>query len=159
MNVIFLDVDGVLNCVETTAICNGLIGIDNTKVKRLKEIVNKTKSKIVLTSTWKMGWSNNYDKCDYDAKYLNDKLQKQDLIIYDKTIDKGSNRGEGIYDWIMSHEVENWIVLDDEIFKDYDEVIKDHLIHTNFYDRKGGLQNKHINQAIKILKRNFKGDD
>ena len=154
MNVIFLDVDGVLNCVETKNKCNGLLGIDGMKVKRLKEIVDKTDSKIVLTSTWKIGWDEDNDKCHYDAKYLNNKLSEQGLFIYDKTIDNGSNRGEGIYDWIMSHETENWVVFDDELFDDFDCVIKTHLVKTNFYNPKGGLQQQHIDKALKILKKN-----
>ena len=56
MKVIFLDVDGVLNCQKTEAKCRGFIGVDSKKVKLLKKIVDATDAKIVLSSSWKIGW-------------------------------------------------------------------------------------------------------
>lgn len=149
--VIFLDIDGVLNCISTKARCQGYIGIDDLKVKLLKQIIDNTNAKIVLTSTWKTEWNKNLEECDYSGKYLNNKLKKQKLWILDKTEDNGKNRGKGIYDWIKKYNVDNWLVLDDEIFKDYDEEIIRHWIKTDFYDNNGGLQKNHIEKAIKIL--------
>ena len=56
MKVIFLDIDGVLNCQSSKSSCHGMVGIDNDKVKRLKEIVKATGAKMVLISTWKTDW-------------------------------------------------------------------------------------------------------
>ena len=148
---IFLDIDGVLNCISTKARCQGCIGIDDLKVKLLKQIIDNTNAKIVLTSTWKTEWNKNLEECDYAGKYLNNKLKKQKLWILDKTEDNGKNRGKGIYDWIKKYNVDNWLVLDDEIFKDYDEEIVRHWVKTDFYDNNGGLQKNHIEKAIKIL--------
>ena len=150
--VIFLDVDGVLNCQSSKSKCDKTIGIDNSKVKILKEIVDNTNAKIVLTSSWKTFWEKDYNLIiHHHGKYLNNKLRKQGLYILDKTEDKGRNRGKGIYNWIKKYSVKNWLVLDDEIFKDYDEEIIRHWIKTDFYDNNGGLQKNHIEKAIKIL--------
>lgn len=150
--VIFLDIDGVLNCQSSKSGCGSWIGIDNSKVKILKEIVDKTNAKIVLTSSWKTFWERDYNLITHHhGKYLNNKLRKQGLHILDKTEDKGRNRGKGIYDWIKKHNIKNWLVLDDDIFKDYDEEIIRHWIKTDFYDNNGGLQKNHIEKAIKIL--------
>lgn len=154
MKVIFLDIDGVLNSVKSKSRYDGYIGIDNSKVKLLKEIIKETNAKIVLTSTWKKHWEKDSNLiCHHDAKYLNNKLRKQGLFILDKTIDNDSNRGEGIHNWIKEYNVSNWVVLDDEIFKDYEEYgILKHLVKTEFYDKNGGgLQESHVEEAIRIL--------
>lgn len=57
--VIFLDVDGVLNCHSTKDKCDGYIGIDDKKVSLLKEIVDTTGAIIILVSSWKEWWTNN----------------------------------------------------------------------------------------------------
>lgn len=51
MKIIFLDVDGVLNCQNSKSNCYGIMGIDDDKVSRLRKIVECTDAKIVLIST------------------------------------------------------------------------------------------------------------
>lgn len=154
MKVIFLDIDGVLNCQSSESMCGGMIGIDDKKVKVLEEIVNKTNAKIVLCSSWKTFWER-YEKIEQNemGNYLDRKLKRHRLSILDKTVDRGSNRGYGIKQWLLNKEyIESWIVLDDDIFDDYEsEGIMEHLIKTKFYDDLGGLQEEHVKQAIKIL--------
>lgn len=152
MKVIFLDIDGVLNCQKSNSNCGGLIGIDSKKVKVLRQIVEETDAKIVLCSSWKTFWDNNKDDQNELANYLDRKLKRENLFILDKTIDKGSNRGEGIANWLQNKNVESWIVIDDEIFDDYEKynVIK-HLVKTSFYDDNGGLQEEHIKLAVDLL--------
>lgn len=41
MKIIFLDIDGVLNCHNSKSDCNGRLGIDEDKVKRLKKIAGQ----------------------------------------------------------------------------------------------------------------------
>ena len=146
-----------MNCQSSKSKCNGLIGIDNDKVKKLADIVKHTEAKIVLCSSWKDCWER-VDKEDQHVlgNYLDKKLKRMNLFIFDKTTDNGSNRGEGITSWIemsRSHlEIESWIVIDDEIFKDYDQYgIMKHLIKTKFYNTNGGLQSEHVNKAIQLL--------
>ena len=59
MKIIFLDVDGVLNCKSSKSRCGGFLGIDDSKVKLLKEIIDITGAKIVLSSSWRYGWRRN----------------------------------------------------------------------------------------------------
>ena len=157
MNIIFLDVDGVLNCQKTNNRVNGRgsIGIDKNMVKILREIIDKTNSQIILCSSWKTKWYRIYkDQQDIHANYLDRKLAEQGLYILDKTIDKGSNRGEGIYNCVKDFEINKWIVIDDEIFEDYEKYnIIPHLLKTSFYDDNGGLQKEHINKAIELFER------
>jgi hypothetical protein len=153
MKVIFLDVDGVLNCIESKSRQGCYIGIDDIRVKRLKEIVDKTGARIVLTSTWKLGWEVTDKECMKEGgKYLDRKMKRQNLTILDKTYDQGWNRGFGITHYLNTHDVGTWVVLDDEIFKDYEaEGILPHLVKTNFYDENGGIQEEHVKKAIELL--------
>lgn len=154
MKVIFLDVDGVLNCQKTEAKCRGFIGVDSKKVKLLKKIVDATDAKIVLSSSWKIGWWK-YHKEDQDQEghYLDQKLKREGLRIIDKTTDPDcERRGEGILNWLDDHIVESFVILDDEVF-DYEQCnIMDRLVKTSFYDDDGGLQERHVEQAINILR-------
>ena len=152
MKVIFLDVDGVLNeAYSRSKSPSGCIGIDDDKVELLKQIVDETDAKIVLTSTWKRNWSRNEEMCSADALYLNKKLARCGLKIVDKTIDDIFNRGEGIAKWLDVHpSFDTWIVLDDDVFSDYEQFgIMSHLVNTHFYT--GGLTDKHIQKAIELL--------
>lgn len=154
MKIVFLDVDGVLNCMGSKSKCKGLIGIDDKRVKLLKQIVDVTNAFIVLTSSWKTGWKR--EPIDKDSQkemgnYLDRKLKKERLYILDKT-KYMSERGKGIIEWIDSHNVDTWCVLDDEIFSDYEEYgILPHLVKTSFYDLTGGLQQIHVDKAVDIL--------
>ena len=153
MKVIFLDIDGVLNCKNSKSRCGYFLGIDNNKVKRLQKIIEATGSKIVLCSSWKGGWSKDHKDEQNDlGNYIDRKFKRERLAIFDKTDDTGRNRGEGISNYIAQHKVDKWVVIDDEIFGDYEEYnIIEHLIKTTFYDENGGLQDEHVDEAIKIL--------
>jgi len=154
IKIIFLDIDGVLNCNESKSRCGGFIGIDDSKVKCLAEIVKETDAKIVLCSSWKSDWERiNKSEQGQPGNYLDKKLRKEKLYVLDKTSDNGENRGEGIHNWIQAHSnIESWVVLDDEVFSDYEKFnIMPHLIKTNFYAIQGGLLYKHVDHAIKIL--------
>lgn len=53
LKLIFLDVDGVLNCHHTKDRApSGVIGIDPQKVLLLRQIVQETHACIVLASSW-----------------------------------------------------------------------------------------------------------
>ena len=151
MKVIFLDIDGVLNCKTTTAHCEKYIGIDSAKVKLLRKLVEKTGAIIVLTSSWKVHW-NQRDRFD---KYMHNKFGKGHIEIYSCTDDTGYKRGTGIKKWLDEHDnVESWVVLDDEVFGDYNEDILKRLIKTSWDDPDGGLHEKDIEEATLILNNN-----
>ena len=124
MKLIFLDVDGVLNRVQTKAQApSGCTGIETELVKNLAKIVNETNALIILTSDWKVGWEAVSVCCSEDAKYLNEMLAKEGLQIVGKT-------------------------YDDHVFGDFDEEIRKHLIKTNCFE---GLSVEKAEQAIVII--------
>lgn len=158
LKLIFLDIDGVLNSHSTKDLCVVYRGIEDKKVALLKEIVDKTNAKIILVSSWKETWykeANFKDKQDELATYLDKKLASQGLKITDKTDDYDPfQRGEGILEYLRQLKrrdikVDNFVILDDEIF-DYKETkLTKHLIQTSFY--KDGLEEKHKKKAIELL--------
>ena len=159
--IIFLDVDGVLNCSTSKSychddICGVITGIDSDKVKRLAKIVEATGAEIVLSSDWKDGWSKYYTSSKPShAKYLDNHLYKKGrLTIKDKTpsTSKGSwFRGEEILAYLRSHkDVENYAILDDTFFEDFSiKEISEHLVLTDY---KVGLTDADVEKAIKILR-------
>lgn len=153
---IFLDVDGVLNNHFTKDTISGYTGIDSEKVNALAEIIERTGAELVLCSSWKDHWQKEH-KEDQDefGDYLDKKLEDAGLEIIDKTIDCGYRRGTGIKNWLSENADPNdrWCVLDDECFADYyyNGNFFDHLVSTEYYNPDGGLQNAHVEQAVKIL--------
>ena len=118
MKVIFLDVDGVLNSVDTSEVFQGFVGIDDKLVSKLRKIVRATGAQIVLSSSWKHDWEPlDKDKQNKYGDYLDQKHKKYLLSAVDKTSEANSEcRGEGIIEWVGTHEVDSFIILDDEWF-------------------------------------------
>lgn len=147
MKVLFVDIDGVLNNLHFLIKKGRFSEIDGKKLFLLKEIVDKTGAEIVLTSSWRNDPSLDLLFADVG------------LTIYDRTKDKKGQRGEEIDDWLSSHEVENYVILDDEC-SDYTEEQMKHAIITkecfsqdlraevDYYE---GLQEKHVLFAVSLL--------
>ena len=53
MYLIFLDIDGVLNCKETPNPRNFPYIIDRRLLANLKELLRRTGAKVVLSSSWR----------------------------------------------------------------------------------------------------------
>ena len=164
MDIIFLDFDGVLNSESFFIMrhrnMQGLrmINIDiNSEEDKdiqwymwqinpynldiLKEIIDETNSNIVVCSSWKTLRS--FDR-------ISEELIKLGIPIIDKTYDSGYNRGHGIKEYLKSNNVNNYVILDDERFEDYDEELLSHLVKTSF---KNGLTLNEKDKVLKILKK------
>jgi hypothetical protein len=150
--IIFLDVDGVLNYASFEGRSpDGFMGVDDKKIKLLRQIVEATGASIVLSSSWKIGWNRDMPH-DTDVEYLVSHLANEGLKIIDKTGNELSHeRGKEIRGWLDKHQdVEAWAVLDDVVFADFADCgILPHLIKTSFCKR--GLQEKHVRACIKLL--------
>ena len=152
--IIFLDVDGVLNDRFTEDRSpDGFIGLNHCMIDNLKSIVDQTGASVVLVSTWKSEWEKDIDRCSDDGAYLDKTLRMHGITIEDKTVDKVSNRGHGIAKYLEEHpEITKWIVLDDDVFYDYEPLgIMPHLVRTRYGF--GGLTTKLAKEAIIKLNR------
>ena len=159
--IIFLDIDGVLNTIDTKERCQGCIGIDEEKVKILSKIINSFEYEplVVLTSTWKSEWERveSINDLSVAGQYLVRHLHRWGVHILDKTDDVYENtrnlRGQSILNWIKNADLDIYsiLVLDDESF-DYSECgLEKYHLKTSFYDNPGGLLESHIEKALEIL--------
>ena len=136
MNVIFLDIDGVLNNDKTNAKTPmGYTGINNRLLKLFSKLVKETNAKIVLSTSWKTEWDKDYRKRTEDGHYLNKKFKQLDLFIWDK-IDESTTgsfyRGAAILLYLEKHpNITNYIILDDFEFdfEKYPEIMN-HFVQT-----------------------------
>lgn len=174
MNIVFLDIDGVLNSdlserKDGPRIC-GYTGIESNLVKKLRTIIESTNSKIVLVSSWKEAYETfiQYKNKIIDAyyslediaigKYLYNKLSKEHLHILDTTLKYEWNpytRGLGIVKYIEYYnsthieKVNNFVIIDDEFFDDYCEYdLVNYVIKTS---PAIGLSDLNVYKAIALL--------
>ena len=146
MKVIFLDIDGVLNSDDYIDIAKNSQGIerhiDIDKVKLLKKAIDETGAKTVLTSSWRN--SN-------DIGPLRELLAKYE-IYFDVTPFINWERGLEIKQWLLEHNrVEDYIILDDEIYS-FDKEMLRHLVKVSDANGRGlgeGLTQKDIDTIIK----------
>jgi len=157
IKVIFLDIDGVLNyngCKTETS--SGSMFVNDNKIKILKEIIDRTGAKVVLSSTWRIGWKHlDMGLTDTwairDFVELRDKLLEFEIKFYDKTpmFDKFMRRrGEEIQAWLDNHEdVDGYVIIDD-LSGNWLRPCASHLLQTS---ESRGLLEKHIKVAERII--------
>lgn len=151
MKVIFLDIDGVLNSDEYIDRAKNVQGIerhiDIEKVKLLKKAIDETGAKTVLTSSWRNS---------KDFGPLRELLAKYE-IYFDVTPFINWERGLEIKQWLSTHKgVEDYIILDDEIYDSFDQEMLSHLVKVSNANGRGlgeGLTQKYIDTIIKRLGR------
>ena len=154
MKIIFLDIDGVLNyggCKARSA--TGCLGVEEEKVKLLRQIIDQTGAIVVLTSTWKTDWfpTEFIEDLPKDGQYLEKQLAKHKVFIRAKTEDPSwAQRGQGILDFIetSNYSVEQFVILDDESFDFIELGLENRFVKTNFTD---GLLPEHVEKAVSIL--------
>ena len=153
MKVIFLDIDGVLNSDEYMNKVKKLhlqgieSAVDINKIKLLKEAVDKTKAKVVLTSSWR------YTR---KAQFVKDLLANYGIHA-DSTPFISNKRGLEIKKWLLDNpDVDDYVILDDEIFDSYDGELMSKLIkisNGNGHTFGAGLLPKDVDKIIKRLGR------
>jgi len=151
MKIIFLDIDGVLNSAVYDRRRGPSDGnIDVTRLELIKELVDKTGAKIVLSSSWRIHWEKDFSKCDLEGRELIETFGKAGLEIYDKTpYVSYLERGDEIRNWLLENEdVESFVIFDDYAFG-WKE-LSDNLVQTN-YRIERGIEQEHIQKALEIL--------
>ncbi|BAL83067.1 hypothetical protein SELR_13590 [Selenomonas ruminantium subsp. lactilytica TAM6421] len=144
INVIFLDVDGVLNSAKDGY---SIKLSTDLHLKLLKRIVKATKAKIVLSSSWRIGWTP-------ASRNLLNRFKDFGLEIMDCTPKlPESCRGDEIKQWLndSEYEIGRFVILDDEA--DMAEFTAANLVQT---DTKVGLQEKDAIRCIKMLKGHYR---
>lgn len=151
MKVVFLDIDGVLNCTESLRLVGKPRPFHRDSVAALNRILSETGAVIVVSSSWRYGQT---------LETLQEILRGEGVhpcLVVDKTQEYETQglwslgclpRGKEIQNWIDAHpELTEYAILDDDndVFVDTDPA---HVVHTTF-DR--GLTDEHATRAIQIL--------
>lgn len=151
MNIIFLDVDGVLNSIdhakkvyeETLRPHSGYeYPFDPECLERLQRLVEKTDARIVITSTWR--------KTEEGKRVLQNILEQYDLAnrVIGYTPILNTKRGEEIKSFLETLNVEaSYIILDDD---DDMEELTPYLILTSM---KTGLTEEKMTEGMQKLKK------
>ncbi|HEU0082413.1 MAG TPA: HAD domain-containing protein [Bradyrhizobium sp.] len=104
MKVIFLDIDGVLNCSKTPNPRGFPYIVDRKLLARFKKLLDRTGAKVVLSSTWRCDPVGLFAAKHYGVPFMD--------VCPDRP--KNSRRGE-LLAWLKAHPtVTRYIVLDDE---------------------------------------------
>ena len=175
MRLIFLDVDGVLNCEYTEDRYNCFVGIDPKLVQNLKTLYDTSnkeeKTRVVISSSWRMEKIRKHCIADGSFEYLLNKLSDAGIEVIGITPEdqlSGFYRGreiqaymdiyykKGIPDMYEKQEepISTFVILDDEDF-DFGECgFNKNVVLTNYYGEENqvGLDSVGIERALKILR-------
>ena len=104
MKIIFLDIDGVLNCKQTPNPRKFPFIVDATLLQRLQRLLEMTEAQVVLSSNWRYDPAGLFSAEHYGVPFIG---STPDL--------PNQPRCNAILEWLRSHpDVERFIVLDDE---------------------------------------------
>ncbi|MBQ9142794.1 MAG: hypothetical protein IJX63_13555 [Lachnospiraceae bacterium] len=119
---IFLDVDGVLNTTNSRITkyeireenVSALGGLQDSLVKCGYSV------KMILSSTWRLGYDAIWEKCSPQMQKLILRLEKVNIKLYDKTpIYKVQTRDVEIQRYLRGYQLEHeefeYIILDDDV--------------------------------------------
>lgn len=153
---IFLDIDGVLNSEHTLddrSNSNASIICDQY-LENLRNIVEKTDAKLVLSSSWRVYFESTIDDPEHSyGVQLVQALAKHNLKLHNATpFVKGqfsNERGLEIKTYIDQHKITDYVVIDDEEFSDF----KTHLnmsrfIQTNFGNETTNIETEGLNKNV-----------
>lgn len=163
-NVIFLDIDGVLNSnfwneTHTKEISDGSL-IDAEKIGLLAELIRRTNAEIILHSGWRFWFDRKGNPLRREAEKLVELLADAGLTIAGFTPDLTTEeirrtkkfslvKADEILAWLRSHDdVSGWVVLDDLDL--HHARIGQHQVKT---DQTVGLTLEDVAKAEEILRK------
>lgn len=159
IKVLFLDIDGVLNCMMPTPsddhefvdLDEWRYGFNPDLVARLRFIISKTNCKIVVSSSWKRHtnyapYQPNRDWRDVLAEMLHG---TRDVFAGETGYDNKGRRGIEINQWLSQHDcVESWCVVDDEVVDILPFIDQKNIVKT---DMRNGLTIEDARRIIDVL--------
>ena len=160
-NIIFLDVDGVLNSKfwdndHQREISEGKY-VDLAAVKLLGSLVNRTDAKIILHSGWRFWLDESMNPLKPAAEFFVNAMASEGISISGVTPDLTTEeirkakkfslvKADEILTWLKENPSDNWVVLDDLDLNNSE--IENHQVKT---DPEVGLTDHDVEKAIKIL--------
>jgi len=150
MKIIFLDIDGVLNCAEWAQkeYDKGNIhalqeNFDTAAIVHLNTIIEQSGAKVVISSSWRLM----YSLAHIETLLIKHGFKGVILGITPPRQSLTSRRGNEIQAWLASvPQVTKFVILDDD--SDMLHLLP-FLVQTNW---ETGLQEYHIDRALNLLK-------
>ena len=157
MKIIFLDIDGVLNSSDyrkQLGIKYFSEIIDQSKMPLLKNIVDATDAKIVLSTSWRKFWNEGEPQLDPVGHYIDEVFAEYGLSVFDKTpVMEESGRNAEIKAWLDGKwYVDNYVILDDKDFG-WSPELRAHFIRTDLNG--DGLEETQVQEVIDVLNGNL----
>lgn len=178
-NVIFLDIDGVLNDNNSN--------FSLKSIEVLKQLIQIYTAKVVIITSWQMNGTENRRKAlkhqlkklgIYDIEFIDPNFEGK---LYDIQL---PSRLLGIVDYLKKHHVSNYVILDDDYHNDYRLICLNHyrtmllkgltyrdlpkitfkpvnlnnFKYINYQYRKLGKYELVTNNLVKVLKKKYEND-
>lgn len=152
MNIIFLDIDGVIQSPRYCVAINEtgfLSAFEPAAMSMIRHLLKDSKAKIVISSSWRHGES---DATQMMLKQIfrscGFKLIANSFHTDWRTVSiQGMPRGAEIKEWLDRHsEVERYLILDDDA-----DMLPEHSANFVQTDRQNGMLLQHYDAARKIL--------
>lgn len=134
MLTVFLDIDGVLNQLQFGYY------LDKKCIDVLTTILSGVDYQIVLTSSWRLGFSHFSEKCTPQIKNLLEYIN-----IHSRTKSLG-NRSDEVISYIKEHHITNYIIIDDDISEFPVRLPKTYIVSS-----KTGLVKSDIKKVRKLI--------
>lgn len=160
-NIIFLDVDGVLNSKfwdndHQREISEGKY-VDIEAVKLFGKLVKRTDAKVILHSGWRFWFDEAMRPLRPEADFFADAMQNEGIQIAGVTPDLTTEeirrtkkfslvKADEILQWLKESPHGNWVVIDDLELNNSE--IRRHQVKT---DAEVGITEKDVDKAIAIL--------
>ena len=153
--VVFLDIDGVLTSYKETpgsylTHSTDEYGISPSCIKALKQVIQKKDAEIVISSSWrKVGYSKfgelNGHKIPNPLLQLKKELGSKIIGLADSACSKV----EAVARWLDEHDVDEFVVLDDDINEHFqDELAYGIAYHYFKTEPKTGLTRNDISKVL-----------
>lgn len=139
--IIFLDIDGVLNCDRSIEALGTRYRFHKGSVAALNEVLIRSGGLIVITSTWREHWT---------LREVAEFLERDGVVanrVVGKTPASGPERGNDIDAWLGSapYPVRSFVILDDRSDM---AMHRERLVQV---DAAAGLCREHMERAVSLL--------
>lgn len=141
---VFLGIEGVLSDYATVTSKNkndvfARFNVNKDKLSLLYKLIQEINGKIVFISSLRL---------ENDFSELVQAFMQKGFTIVGTTKQIDDNKSQEILDYLKTHEVPRYLILEDENLEEVPE-IQEHFIQTPTDD---GIQESHINDAVNLVK-------
>lgn len=141
---VFLGIEGVLSDYATVTSKNkndvfARFNVNKDKLSLLYKLIQEINGKIVFISSLRL---------ENDFSELVQAFMQKGFTIVGTTKQIDDNKSQEILDYLKTHEVPRYLILEDENLEEVPE-IQEHFIQTPTDD---GIQENHINDAVNLVK-------